>query len=150
MSNMTKGATWDSKGDPKTEGLTAGVAGTYLQGSIVVYLAAGKITRVPASGLKRAGIVAETTVISSDDVTNGKKVRVHTGGWHRLPTASAAATDEGELVYINAGAPSDNPADLRAQGAGSTGDQAFGRVKLNDGTYNWVDIEDVAAPATHS
>ena len=120
--------------------LTNGVATeTYYKGAIVSYLADGKITPVPASGLSFAGIVAEA---SDGAIGTSTKVDVWTHGEFKIAYTNAAQTDCGFGVYVDRSAASDNPADLvpLAGTPESAQDYLMGKAVELDGTSVWVDL----------
>ena len=136
------------RGECRRAKLVNGVADeTYYKGAIVYYLAAGKITPVNAAGLVPAGIVAEA---SDGAIGTSATVDVWIAGEFLIAYATPAQTDEGQMVYTDVSAASDNPAELLPAGHGSlsTGnDIAFGRVIefVSSTAGSWVRLNDKSA-----
>jgi hypothetical protein len=136
----------DSTADIRSRGfcrrarLTNGVNGDiYYKHAIVSYLAAGKITPVPASGLSFAGIVAEA---SDGAIGTSTKVDVWIDGEFHIPYTNFAQTDEGFGVYVDRSAASDNPADLvpLAGTPESAQDYLMGKVVEYTATGCWIKL----------
>lgn len=135
----------DSTADLRTRGpisrryLTSGVTDVYYKGAVVSYLAAGKITPVPASGLSFAGIVDEG---SNGSIGTSTKVSVITGGEIHIPFTNFALTDEGFGVYVDRSAASDNPVDLvpLAGTPESAQDYLMGKVIEYTTTGCWIKL----------
>lgn len=134
-------------GQTHKNALTTGVAATIYEGSILVYLAAGKVTNTPANGLKFAGFAAETKT-----ATDGGTIQAWRSGPIFIPNTAAALTDEGEMVYVDASdADNDPTAGTICGSPETTNDTAIGRCfRAEVGAGWWVDMDDkavsVAAP----
>jgi len=136
------------RGNCRRVRLTNGVSDeTYYKGAIVYYLGAGKITPVNAADLVPAGIVAEA---SDGAIGTSATVDVWVEGEFLIAYATPAVTDEGQMIYTDISAASDNPADLLPAGHASisaTNDIAFGRVIqfVSSTAGSWVRIDDKSA-----
>src|SRR5690348_9791484 len=112
MASRTTPLLMSTAGNLRRREIAAGIATTYYPGTGLWYLAAGKVTNVPAAGLKFAGFVGEGKVISAADVTAGVRIVVILPEQILIPYTGAAQTDEGEFLYVDISAASNNPVDL--------------------------------------
>jgi len=124
-------------------------ADTFYAGAIVVYDAATGFMQNPTGSAadEFAGIVAEQTTTTAQ----GDEVLVMTEGEALIAYGTTALqADEGDLLFRDITANSDNPADLLSATYAASADVAIGRIirfeSATDGS--WVRLHDKSATAT--
>lgn len=137
MAALSAAVKLTSYGVPTSIKVPAGVADTFYQGAILSWLDATThgVTPVSAAGLRFAGICLETVT----GAAIGDEIEIAIDGLWKLPVAIANGYDaDGELLYVDASAGSDNPADLLCATAATT-DYGCARIE------KWVDASNVLA-----
>lgn len=122
---------------------------TFYKGAIVVYDASTGFIQVPTGGSadEFAGIVAENTVTTAQ----GDEVLVMTEGEVLIPYGTTAQQgDEGDLLFRDIDANTDNPEDLLSATYAASADVAIGRIfRFESATAGgWVRLHDKSATAT--
>lgn len=123
-------------------------ADTFYKGAVVVYDLATGYIQAPTGGSADvfAGLVAENTVTTAQ----GNEVLVQTEGEALIVWSSVLQADEGDLLFRDISANSDNPGDLLSAADAATGDVAIGRIiRIESLTLGgWVRLHDNSAIAT--
>jgi len=123
-------------------------ADIFYKGAIVVYDLSTGYMQVPAGGSADvfAGIVAEQTTTTAQ----GNEVLVQTEGEALIVYNSVLQADEGDLLFRDISANSDNPGDLLSAADAATADVAIGRIfRIESLTLGgWVRLHDNSAVAT--
>lgn len=125
-------------------------ADVFYKGALVVYDLATGFIQVPQAGDAAdefAGFVAEQTTTTAQ----GDEVLVMTEGEALIAYGTTALqADEGDLLFRDLTADSDNPADLLSATYAASADLAIGRIirfeSATDGS--WVRLHDKSATAT--
>lgn len=124
-------------------------ADTFYKGAIVVYDASTGYIQAPTGSAadEFAGIVAEQTVTTAQ----GDEVLVMTEGEALIPYGTTALqADEGDLLFRDISANTDNPEDLLSATYAATADVAIGRIiRFESATEGgWVRLHDKSSTAT--
>ena len=123
-------------------------ADVFYKGAIVVYDLSTGYLQVPTGGSADvfAGIVAEQTTTTAQ----GNEVLVQTEGEALIVYNSVLRADEGDLLFRDISANSDNPGDLHSAADAATADVAIGRIiRIESLTLGgWVRLHDNSAIAT--
>lgn len=124
-------------------------ADVFYKGAIVVYDASTGFIQVPTGGSadEFAGIVVEQTTTTAQ----GDEVLVMTEGEVLIPYGTTAQQgDEGDLLFRDISANSDNPEDLLSATYAASADIAIGRIFRFESASagGWVRLRDASTTAT--
>jgi hypothetical protein len=125
------------KANPTKFSFAAASADIFFKGALVYLIDAGAALPVPAAGSSFCGICCKQV-----DAGTGDEVECFIDGTFLMPYTTPAAGNEGELLFCDLDALSDNPADMlpMADISLANGDILIGRIIRNEGTSGWVTL----------